>query len=149
MKPALLRASGAGARPAHALADRVAEEGSDIAGHLVDAVTAAGVTVVFVTHLHELAQRRYDQRDRFPGLFRRAEPDRSFRVHEAAPESTAHGTDLWYRMRRSSSTPDTGGAACRRSRAGIAGRRPLAAVLERHFGWSMGAGQQNGGTPHH
>lgn len=86
-------------------------EGSDIAGHIIDAMTTAGVTVVFVTHLHELAQRCYDQRHRFPGLFLRAERDRSFRLHEAAPEATSHGTDLWYRLRRSPSAPDTGGAA--------------------------------------
>lgn len=70
-------------------------EGSDIARGIIDAMTGAGVTVVFVTHLHELARSCYDQRDRFPGLFLRAERDRSFRLHEAAPEATSHGTDLW------------------------------------------------------
>jgi DNA mismatch repair ATPase MutS len=76
-------------------------EGSDIARRIIDAMTTAGVTVVVVTHLHELAQSCYDQRDRFPGLFLRANRDRSFRLHEAAPEATGHGTDLWNRMHQS------------------------------------------------
>ncbi|WP_250007476.1 hypothetical protein [Actinoplanes sp. M2I2] len=76
-------------------------EGSDIARHIVDALTAAGATVVFVTHLHELAQHCYDERDRYPALFLRAEPEagghRSYRLHEAPPEATSHGADLWHR----------------------------------------------------
>ncbi|GAB2629377.1 DNA mismatch repair protein MutS [Paractinoplanes abujensis] len=74
-------------------------EGSDIARRIVDALTEAGVTVVFVTHLHELAQGCYDDRERFPATFLRAERERSFRLREAAPEATSHGADLWGQSR--------------------------------------------------
>ena len=74
-------------------------EGSGIARRVIDAMTAAGVTVVVVTHLHELAQGCYDRRDRFPALFLRADRDRSFHLHEAPPEATSYGTDLWNRTR--------------------------------------------------
>ena len=72
-------------------------EGSDIARRIIGAMTGAGVTVVFVTHLHELAQSCYDH---VPGLFLRADRDRSFRLHEGAPGATSHGTDLWNRVHR-------------------------------------------------
>ncbi|MBM2613969.1 hypothetical protein JIG36_00170 [Actinoplanes sp. LDG1-06] len=70
-------------------------EGSGIARRIVDAMTDAGVTVVFVTHLHELAQGCYE--DALPARFLRADRDRSFRLHEAAPEASSHGADLWSR----------------------------------------------------
>jgi hypothetical protein len=72
-------------------------EGSDIARHLIDVMTEAGVTVVIVTHLRELAHGCYQDRERFPALFLRAGRDRTFRLHEAAPQATSHGTDLWNR----------------------------------------------------
>jgi len=79
-------------------------EGSAVARHIVDAMTGAGVTVVFVTHLHELALGCHRDRDRFPALFLRAGADAtgrpSFRLREAPPEATSHGTDLWNRLRR-------------------------------------------------
>jgi dsDNA-specific endonuclease/ATPase MutS2 len=74
-------------------------EGSAVARHLVDGLTEIGVTVVFVTHLHELASSSYEDRDRFPALFLRADRDRSFSLREAAPEATSHGADLWNRLR--------------------------------------------------
>ncbi|XVV16452.1 MutS-related protein [Actinoplanes sp. CA-131856] len=75
-------------------------EGSDIARRVIDAMTGAGVTVVFVTHLNELAQGCYRDRDRYPALFLRAGRDRSFRLREAEPEATSHGADLWNRVRK-------------------------------------------------
>lgn len=71
-------------------------EGSDIAREVVDALTASGVVVVFVTHLHELARRCWDDREQLPALFLRAalRPDghRSFRLEPGAPETSSHGT---------------------------------------------------------
>jgi hypothetical protein len=80
-------------------------EGSAIARHIVDAMTEAEVTVVFVTHLHELASNCYADRDRFPGLFLSAERDtggeRSFRLQQAAPQATSYGADLWHHRHQS------------------------------------------------
>ncbi|MFF5083205.1 hypothetical protein ACFY36_39690 [Actinoplanes sp. NPDC000266] len=76
-------------------------EGSDIARRVIDAMTGAGVTMVFVTHLNELAQGCYRGRERYPALFLRAERDRSFRLRGAEPEATSHGADLWNRVRQS------------------------------------------------
>ena len=77
-------------------------EGSEIARHVIDAMTAADVCVVSVTHLHELARTCYADRDSFPALFLQAEPgsggDRSFRLREGAPEARSHGADLWARI---------------------------------------------------
>ncbi|MCO8273833.1 hypothetical protein M1L60_24865 [Actinoplanes sp. TRM 88003] len=70
-------------------------EGSDIARHILDAMTGAGVTVVFVTHLHALADGCFADRDRFPAVFLRADRDRSFQLREAPPEASSHGADLW------------------------------------------------------
>ena len=73
-------------------------EGSEIAQQIVDAVTEADVRVVFVTHLNEFARARFE-RDETGTLCLRAErqPDgtRTFRLHEAVPERTSHGVDLY------------------------------------------------------
>ena len=78
-------------------------EGSDIARHIIDAAAAADVTVVIVTHLHELARSCYEDRDRLPALLLSAERgpggQRSYRLGEAAPQPSSHGTDLWARAR--------------------------------------------------
>ena len=73
-------------------------EGSEIAAEVLRAVTDAGVRVVFVTHLHELARRTHTERP--DGcLFLRAtrHPDgrRTFRLEPGAPSPTAHGADLY------------------------------------------------------
>ncbi|MFD5828072.1 hypothetical protein [Lentzea sp. NPDC060358] len=79
-------------------------EGSDIARHVIDALTDAGVTVFIVTHLHELAHGCHEDRESFPALFLRAERDddgqRSYRLHEGEPRATSHGADLWNRARK-------------------------------------------------
>lgn len=73
-------------------------EGSEIAHQIVEAVTEAGVRVVFVTHLNDFARARYD-RDEGGTLCLRAErqPDgtRTFRLRAAVPERTSHGIDLY------------------------------------------------------
>ena len=73
-------------------------EGSEIAQQIVDAVTEADVRVVFVTHLNEFARTRFE-RDAAGTLCLRAErrPDgtRTFRLHQAVPERTSHGADLY------------------------------------------------------
>ncbi|GLW33774.1 MutS-related protein [Actinoplanes regularis] len=79
-------------------------EGSGIARHVINAMTEAHVAVVFVTHLYELANSCHEDRFGFPALFLRAERDdaghRSFRLHEAAPQATSYGADLWNRAQR-------------------------------------------------
>ena len=79
-------------------------EGSAVVRDIVGAMTEAGLTVVFVTHLHELAAGCYADRDRFPALFLRAGRDpagqRSFQLREGAPEATSHGADLWHDRQR-------------------------------------------------
>ena len=73
-------------------------EGSEIAQQIIDAVTETGVRVVFVTHLNDFARARFE-RDETGTLCLRAErgPDgtRTFRLHEAVPERTSHGIDLF------------------------------------------------------
>ena len=80
-------------------------EGSEIARQIVRAMTEAGVKVVFVTHLFDLADSLY--RGKRPDtLFLRAEwlPDgrRTFRVTEGRPQPTSHGDDLYRRIFRAS-----------------------------------------------
>jgi DNA mismatch repair ATPase MutS len=73
-------------------------EGSEIAGEVVGALTENGNTVIYVTHLYELAHRLHAR----PGdstLFLRAERtsdgQRSYRISEGAPLATSYGEDLY------------------------------------------------------
>jgi hypothetical protein len=73
-------------------------EGSEIARQVIRALTEAGVRIVFVTHMYDLAGRYHAERD--PGtLFLRAErrPDgrRTFRLLEGEPLPTSYGEDLY------------------------------------------------------
>jgi DNA mismatch repair ATPase MutS len=73
-------------------------EGSEIARQIIHALTEAGIRVVFVTHLYDLAERYYEEHA--PGtLFLRAErrPDgqRTFRLLEGEPLPTSYGQDLY------------------------------------------------------
>jgi DNA mismatch repair ATPase MutS len=69
-------------------------EGSRIARQILRALLDRGVRVVFVTHLHDLAERYYQER-LADVLFLRAQrlPDgaRTFRQAEGQPEPTSHG----------------------------------------------------------
>lgn len=76
-------------------------EGSQIARQIVKALLAAGVRVVYVTHLYDLAQGFYLERTGAE-LFLRAErlPDgqRTFRIVEGDPLPTSYGPDLYRRI---------------------------------------------------
>jgi MutS domain V len=73
-------------------------EGSEIARQLIRALTEAGIRIIFVTHLYDLAERMYADHDRAT-LFLRAErqPDgrRTFRVPPGEPLPTSYGQDLY------------------------------------------------------
>ncbi len=73
-------------------------EGSEIARQVIRALTEAGIRIVFVTHMYDLAGRYYAEQD--PGtLFLRAErrPDghRTFRLLPGEPLPTSYGEDLY------------------------------------------------------
>lgn len=74
-------------------------EGSEIAGEVIHALTDTGNTIVFVTHLYELA-RRFHQQHADSTLFLRADRGsdghRSFRITEGAPLPTSYGEDLYW-----------------------------------------------------
>jgi hypothetical protein len=76
-------------------------EGSEIARQVVRAFIEAGVKVVFVTHLFDLAHSLYRQR-LATALFLRAEraPDgrRTFRMIEGEPLATSYGQDVYARV---------------------------------------------------
>jgi len=73
-------------------------EGSEIARQVIRALTEAGIRVVFVTHLYDLAERCYAE-NTGTSLFLRAErrPDgrRTFRLLEGEPLPTSFGQDLY------------------------------------------------------
>lgn len=76
-------------------------EGSEIARQVIRALTEAGVKVVFVTHLFDLAHGFYLQ-ELGTALFLRAErgPDgrRTFRLTEGRPLPTSYGEDAYTRI---------------------------------------------------
>jgi DNA mismatch repair ATPase MutS len=73
-------------------------EGSQISADIIHALQEAGIRIVFVTHLYDLAERIYDQRTDSE-LFLRAErqPDgrRTYKLAEGAPLPTSYGADLY------------------------------------------------------
>jgi hypothetical protein len=73
-------------------------EGSEIARQVIHALTEAGIRIVFVTHMYDLAGPYYAEHE--PGtLFLRAErqPDghRTFRLRPGEPLPTSYGEDLY------------------------------------------------------
>lgn len=73
-------------------------EGSLLAEQVVCALIDAGVRVVFVTHLHELARslhRDHAATTRFLRAERRDDGRRTFRLLEGAPLPTSYGLDLY------------------------------------------------------
>jgi hypothetical protein len=76
-------------------------EGSEIARQVFRALREAGVKILCVTHLYDLADSLHAQ-DRGDALFLRAErlPDgtRTFRLTEGPPEPTSHGEDLYQQV---------------------------------------------------
>ncbi|MPZ85339.1 MAG: DNA mismatch repair protein MutS [Actinophytocola sp.] len=76
-------------------------EGSEIARQVVRALTAAGVRVVFVTHLYDLAHGFYRQRPAgvvFLRAERRPDGRRTFRLVPGEPLPTSHGADSYRRI---------------------------------------------------
>jgi hypothetical protein len=76
-------------------------EGSEIARQVIRALTEAGIKIVFVTHLYDLAERCHAE-NAGTALFLRAErqPDgrRTFRVLEGTPLPTSYGQDLYQQV---------------------------------------------------
>ena len=76
-------------------------EGSEIARQVIRALTEAGIRIIFVTHLYDLAERYYAQHDP-AALFLRAErqPDgrRTFRLPAGEPLPTSYGQDLYQQV---------------------------------------------------
>ena len=73
-------------------------EGSEIAAEVIRAMTDTGSTIVFVTHLYELASS-FEREHADTTVFLRAERDqegrRSFQLTEAGPLPTSYGEDLY------------------------------------------------------
>lgn len=90
-------------------------EGSEIARQLVGGLLDAGVRVIYVTHMHDLADGWHRERSSAE-LFLRAErlPDgrRSFRIVPGEPLPTSYGPDLYERILGPSAGQP---AACRKS----------------------------------
>lgn len=72
-------------------------EGSAIGRQVVRALLTAGVKVVFVTHMYDLAGVMAGQ-DEGSMLFLRAERSRNFKVVEGAPLPSSYGEDLYRRI---------------------------------------------------
>lgn len=76
-------------------------EGSEIAFEVLRAMVGAGVRVVFVTHLFDVASRIHDQGSDgvlFLRAERRSDGQRTFRITEGEPLPTSYGRDLYERM---------------------------------------------------
>jgi DNA mismatch repair ATPase MutS len=76
-------------------------EGSELARQILRALRESDVRVVFVTHLTELAGMLYDEHDpstRFLRAERLPDGRRTFRLVEAAPQSTSYGEDLYQEL---------------------------------------------------
>lgn len=73
-------------------------EGSEIARHVIGALIDAGVKVVFVTHMFDLAGGLYAER-RDDAVFlraeRRSDGHRTLKIIEGEPLSTSYGDDLY------------------------------------------------------
>jgi hypothetical protein len=78
-------------------------EGSEIARQIIRALTEAGIRIVFVTHLYDLAGRCFADN---PGnaLFlraeRRSDGHRTFKLPEGEPLPTSYGEDLYRQVFR-------------------------------------------------
>lgn len=73
-------------------------EGSEIARQIFRALREAGVKILCVTHLYDLAsslQAQYGTDAVFLKAERRSDGTRTFRLVEGAPEPTSHGEDLY------------------------------------------------------
>ena len=76
-------------------------EGSEIARQIIRALTEAGIRIVFVTHMYDLAGRYYAEHDPaalFLRAERRADGQRTFRVPPGEPQPTSYGEDLYQQV---------------------------------------------------
>ena len=73
-------------------------EGSEIARQIIRALTEAGIRIIFVTHLYDLAERMYAAHDPatlFLRAERRLDGHRTFRLPPGEPLPTSYGQDLY------------------------------------------------------
>jgi DNA mismatch repair ATPase MutS len=73
-------------------------EGSQLAREVIRALTEAGIRILFVTHMYDLAERihaRGDDRVLFLRAEREPDGSRTHRLFEAAPLPTSYGEDLY------------------------------------------------------
>jgi hypothetical protein len=73
-------------------------EGSQLAREIIRALTEAGIRIVFVTHLYDLAESIHDRDDGrvlFLRAQREADGNRTYRLLEGAPLPTSYGEDLY------------------------------------------------------
>jgi DNA mismatch repair ATPase MutS len=93
-------------------------EGSEVAAEVIRAMTDTRNTVVFVTHLYELAHGLY-QHHADSTLHLRADRGidghRTFHIAEGEPLPTSYGEDLY--QRTFSAAPPTAGSAAQRQGA--------------------------------
>jgi DNA mismatch repair ATPase MutS len=86
-------------------------EGSDIATEVIRSMNDAGIRIVFVTHMFDLAHR-FDEEHAATTLFLRAERGdegrRTYRLTEGAPLPTSFGEDLYRQTFQSDHRPRPG-----------------------------------------
>jgi DNA mismatch repair ATPase MutS len=76
-------------------------EGSEIARQVIRGLRQAGVRVVFVTHLSDLAHSLWSQRgdtDLFLRAERLKDGTRTFRLPQGEPQATSYGADIYRRI---------------------------------------------------
>jgi MutS domain V len=76
-------------------------EGSEIARQIIDALTEAGIRVVFVTHLYDLAHGFYEARNErwlFLRAGRTTDGGRTYKLLPGEPLPTSHGEDTYRRV---------------------------------------------------
>jgi hypothetical protein len=76
-------------------------EGSAIARDVIDALDSAGVKIIYVTHMFDLASTlaaRHDDTQLFLRAERRSDGTRTLRVVPGAPLPTSHGDDVYRRI---------------------------------------------------
>ena len=76
-------------------------EGSEIARQVIRALTEAGIRIIFVTHLYDLAERCHAQNTgggAFLRAERRSDRRRTFRLLEGEPLPTSYGQDLYQQV---------------------------------------------------
>lgn len=93
-------------------------EAAEIATDILRALNQVGITVVFVTHIYELAHR-FQHQHSATTLFLRADRDdtgqRTYRLLEAPPQPTSYGQDL-YQHTFGAPTPTTSAVLATRPR---------------------------------